>query len=62
VKHDLNNENEKTKISKDYKMVLRIPRSLLNKIDEERKKHVSKISRTTIILELLDQILKEQNG
>jgi hypothetical protein len=45
-------------MSEDYRMTLRIPRSLLLKIDSKRKERIAKINRTTWILEALEKMTK----
>ncbi len=39
----------------DHKLLLRIPKYLIDKVDEKRKNRVGKISRTLWILELIER-------
>ncbi len=41
--------------SGDHKLSLRIPKYLIDKVDEKRKKRVGKISRNLWILELIER-------
>ena len=43
----------------DHRLTLRIPKSLMDKIDERRKERVGKISRNLWILELLEKGTKK---
>lgn len=45
-------------MAEDHRMTLRIPRSLLLKIDSKRKERIAKINRTTWILEALEKMTK----
>lgn len=40
---------------KDHRLTLRIPQTLLNKIDKKRKERIGTISRNLWILELIDK-------
>lgn len=43
----------------DHRLTLRIPKSLMDKVDEKRKKRVGKISRNLWILEVIEKAAKE---
>lgn len=43
----------------DHRLTLRIPQWLMNKVDEQRKRRVGKISRNLMILEILEKGTKE---
>lgn len=45
----------KKKKDEDHRLTLRIPKFLMAKVDEERKKRVGKISRNLWILEILEK-------
>lgn len=43
----------------DHRLTLRIPQSLMNKVDQARKKRIGKISRNLWILEVIEQATEE---
>lgn len=44
----------------DYRFTLRVPKIIIHRIDEERKKHVVKLSRNNWILQALEEKLKSK--
>lgn len=46
-------------LENEHRLTLRIPRDLMNKIDEKRKKRIGKISRNLFILESLERFMED---
>ena len=46
-------------VNKDHRLTLRIPKWLLEKVDEKRKERVGSISRNLWILELIEKATKK---
>jgi hypothetical protein len=45
--------------SGDHRLTLRIPKFLMDKVDEKRKQRVGKISRNLWILEMIEKVTKD---
>jgi len=53
------NSVESMDSDQDHRLTMRIPKWLMNKVDEKRKERVGKISRNLWILEIIDKATKK---
>ena len=47
---------------KDHRLTLRIPQEMLNSLDELRSKRKAKISRTVLILDMLEKSISDMSN